>query len=150
MLNKLIREFKTQKARFSQRKQVNDHQSKNLKVFEKKPELLRYRLLRTYVKDKPTENAEENSKTKGHNFEADDLTKALELHDAIVPARITRHSAGYFMLMFESNVQAAAFKECNFYFYFYFFYILSFHRKIAHYKNVASFAHTLIYILCAI
>ena len=106
MINKFFHEYGQQKAAWIHEAEITKESSKDLKVAANDGDILRNRILRTFLK--------RDAKTKqmtSYNFDPDTFKKYLMIYDAVLPSVITQNDQGHFVLLFETENQLNAFFE---------------------------------------
>eukprot|EP01084_Bolivina_argentea_P050595 93054_1 len=106
MINKFFREYGSQKAAWIHEQEIVNESSKKLKVLSKNEEILRNRILRTFLKRDPKTHAQTS-----YNFDPATFKQYLMIYDAVLPSIITQNNTGDFVLLFETDNQLSAFEE---------------------------------------
>eukprot|EP01084_Bolivina_argentea_P015761 29531_1 len=106
MINKFFHEYGAQKAAWVHEQEITNETSKNLKVLAKNEQILRNRILRTFLRRDP-----KTQQFTTYNFDPATFKQYLMIYDAIIPSIITQNDKGDFVLLFETDNQLAAFQE---------------------------------------
>ena len=106
MINKFVREYTHQRAAWRHEGEIVKDSTNDLKVLSKNEDILRDRLLRTYLK------RTKSGKLTHYNFDPATLKQYLMIYDAVLPSVITQNNEGDFVLLFATDNQLEAFLEC--------------------------------------
>ena len=106
MINKFFHEYGQQKAAWLHEQEITNESSTNLKVLSKSEDILRNRILRTFLKRDPKTNA-----MTSYDFDPATFKQYLQIYDAVLPSIITQNNNGHFVLLFETDNKLDAFFE---------------------------------------
>lgn len=110
MINHFLNEYGNQKQIFKHEKEILDTTSKSIKVLSKNEEILRSRLVKTFLKRHP-----KTQKLTKYNFDPKEFKQFLMIYDTVLPSIITQNNSSDFIMVFESDNQTAAFLEGIYY-----------------------------------
>lgn len=109
MINAFFNQYGRQKAAFIHEKELSQFSITNIKKLakhENSTDLLRNRILRTFLK--------RDSKTHDkqlYKFTIDEFRHYLKINDAILPSIITQNDNGDYVLFFKTDNESLAFSE---------------------------------------
>ena len=106
MINRFFNEYRSQKDIFRHETEIRETTSKSIKVLCKNEDVLRSRILRTFLRRNP-----KTQQISFYNFDPKEFKQYLQIYDAILPSIITQNDTGHFVLVFESENQTDAFLE---------------------------------------
>lgn len=106
MINKFFHQYGTQKRDWIHEQEHTNHTTKKYKILSQNEEILRNRILRTYLKRNP-----KTQQLTSYNFDPKTFKQYLMIYDAILPSIITQNDNGDFVLVFQTDNQLSAFQE---------------------------------------